>query len=647
MLPSAESQYVLITEVLQTGPADGRLLLDHIQNTTENVDSKIWIYLLEASRSSEHALTWREAFGRQRESHAKPNSVLELAIEHLRMLLSRSNLHSIHPTLRETSTLDLARLIANCCADNDHNRRVTIRAGAIECLMAALGEGMNPNILIPAIYNVCIDIKDPSEIILSQPNSVQVTIAEERLAVCDSNFANVFSGLQRLLKTSVIQGCATEIREYLADLIIMAATPIAALEANFLKEADPVFHHILIRLCSSDVSQLLADHSIRCRVCIIQTTLALCHLQAAKTALAATGNILPLALIADQGYQSDEYFGEDNEEQQENMKVLEDLKTSMIKLMYEVCQLPQFTKPPKYGIARQSIEIVHHQDAMSSDIYKYAVALLMLYGFVDCDARANVLIAENNDLIGMLLTAMISNDKTIVHLALALASKLAVTWNLRSKLCEAGALTAIDHLVTSPDLGHEIPLNAITFLELLIKGQPNHVEAMAQPLARNGRSVLDDVLLLFGRGQDAISFEIGRLVLEIISTLAPAIHSIQQADDLDLYSFFDRCDKQAIVKTIIFMGTKGQMIDEANAQRVWYALGLLCLSSKGREITRVALGDPELYERMNHEMSSTVDTPVKRNILSMKWTLEQGSHSNEPASHLEDLDNAISRMRLE
>lgn len=647
-LPSIDNQNRLISEVLKTGPADGHRLLDSIKFSSDNIEDSTWRYLLEASRSSEYAVAWREAFGRQRESLPRPNSILALAIQHVQKSLLEIDQFDARSTFQEDSIIIVVRLIANCCVDNEHSRRLAIHTGAVECFMAALAQGLNPNILVPAIYNVCVDVTDASERFQSQgpsqPNPVPVTIAEERLAIGQSQPANILIGLQILLNPMVAQNCSRDVLEYLTDLMVMAATPIRVLHPSTSEIDDSGLEDILVQLQSPNVGGLLACHSVRCKISIFQTILALSHSQATKILLARTGAIFPLALFADLTDGTDEYLGEDEQEQQDNVKLLEDLKTSMTKLVYEICPMVQFRDPPKYGIARHSIDILQDQNSASSGTYRYTIALLMLYGFIDCDARANLLIFENDQLISRLSNSMTSGDKSIVYLALSIVSKVAITWNLKVRLYEAGAVNAVHYLITSPDLGYEIPTNAITLLELLIKGQPHHIEAITRPSQENGRTLLDDIFSLFERNHDAICFEIGRLMIEIVSTLAPATPN----PFFDMANFLNVCDKQTLSKILIFMATRGQEADPVSAQRIWYALGLLCLSLRGREVVQTVIRDPDVAKRMQQEISSQDDTPVKRNILSIQWTLEgQQQLSNTHTIQSSDLDEAVARMSLE
>jgi len=607
----------------------------------------VWrLALLEASRSSQHAVTWREVFGQKQNAHPQPNSILELAIDNL----TYEVFHPFQDGRHAAAVSVFVKIIANCCADNDYNRRLTIHAGGIGILMKVLSEGGDPNVLIPAIYNVCADIQDPAEYIRPHTStageSIKVTIAEECLATLESPANSVLSGLSILLTPCVVQNSHGDTKEYLAELLELASKPILAPDTGSVEDGDPILGRILARLHSSDGGIPLTGYSVRCRISVTRIVLILLTLPAAREMLATSGSIFYLGLMADERIQSNEYYGEDEEEQKDNATTLDSLRKAILKVVYEICQMPQFTSPPKYGIARQSIDILYNQDPLNLRPYRHAVAFAMLYGFVDCDARANLLVTENANFLSGVLFWIRSNVKEVVYPALALATKLAVTWNLKQKFYEADAVMAVDHLLRDPNFGYDIPMTAITFLELLMKSQPEHVRAMLLTSVETGRSVLQNIFTLFERGNEPICFEIGRLMIEIISTLAQNSLSEQKDNGPNLDEFLIACNHESLVKILVWMGTKGLELDSVNAQRVWFALGLLSLTQQGKNITYLAIQNQDFSSRVQQEMSSLEDTPAKRNINYMIYRINGTTDFTTSSVAPDDLNDAVARMSI-
>lgn len=627
---ASQEDWAFVAEVLRTGPADGQQILDHAQNNNP------WESLYLASRSSPHAETWRELFGRQDGSRTSARCVLELAIFELRALAETS----MENGDSAQTAIFTAKLIANCCADNDQNRRIAIHAGALLPLMNLLLKGADPNILIPTIYNVCADLEDPAENITVEKSvsdsGIQPTLAEERLATTDGSARSIFSGIFTFLSPPVVLGCRDEIKEYLADVIEMAARPSAVTEYV----SQPALGNALDRLLAPDGGRLLAEYSAKCRVSIIRALLAIAVSSTAKSFLASSGTIFDMAFMVETQNVSEEYYGEEQEEQQENLESFESLKTAMLKVVYEVCQLPQFSAPAKYGIARQSLDLI--RDPSNTGSFARAIAYIVLYGFIDSNARAHLLTSE--DVIPSLIqTLHLETDKTVIHPALGLATKLAVTWSLRADLYSQSAMQAVQRLLTAGDMGYEIPLNAVTFLELLTKGHPEHVKTMLIP-HEGGRSIMEDIFSLFDKGHDAICLEVGRLFIEICATLAQQNPSEVATSGFELNSFLAACNQWVVSRILVFMGTKAQAVDAAIAQRVWFAMGLLSTTEQGKQVVLLALQDNELQVKvraLDFEVESWSGGNVKFMLHNLGLSIDQIC-----PSAADDLDSAMNQMSL-
>lgn len=616
----------LIEEVLLHGPSDGQQILQYAQS------NNLWEALYLASRSSDHALQWREVFGRQNPSEISgPKSILELAV---RLLMDQAD--TLQPSLDPVTGSFVVKLIANCCADNDPNRRVVLHAGGLLPLIKLLDIGADPNILVPTIYNVCIDLEDPAENIKYRPTSSQeglsITIAEERLARTDVPTNSIYSGIVTFLRPEIVARCSDDIKEYLADIVEMSARPAAAAQEGLADARDGDFGHPISRLLASDGGGALLWHSPRGRICISRALIALCTSNASKSFLASTGTILDVADVGDNQFTDPAAYGEEGDDIQENITIFTSLQTAILKLVYEVCQLPQFLSPPKYGVARKALQIICGNRSCSE--YRSAVAFIMLYSFVDTNARAGLLASEN--LIPHLVwNLQRQTDKMVLHPALSVANKLAVAWSLRKTLYAEGAIQAVQRLLLGAELGYDIPQNAVTFLELMIKGHPEHVRALL--FADQGSSIMQDVFVLFGKGQDAICLEIGRLVIELCATLAQQNTADPGWVDADLETVLSHFDAQSWADVLIFMGTKAQALDPVSAQRVWFALGLISSGAEGQQIVLKVVQNPEVTQKVK-EFGNQPESWAAQNIRFMLYNMRDVLNV--------DLDTAMNRMSL-
>lgn len=583
MTPSRSQVWGLVQEVLQNGPADGQHILSQAQT------NNIWQALYLATRSSPHAKAWREVFGHRINNEG---SILEVVVK---LITDYADSQEPDPDIETGSAL--LRLIANCCADNDHNRSQVIEAGVLLPLLKLLVEGEDPNVLVPTIYNVCSGLDDTAPNGVPDANSdhqIRITTAEERLARADVASNSIYTGLTVLLSPHVVIDCQDEIKEYLADLIEMAARPALNATSSTLNAND--FHQAVECFFRNQGGVLLAGYSAKCRCSLVRSLFAIAASEPAQVFLASSGAIFRFALLADAEDLMPGYFGEEEAEQKENQETITSLQTAMLKLVYEVCGMPAFTDPPKYGLARQALDILCNHVNLSS--FKGSIAYIMLYGFIDNDARAHLLATEEL-LPALLHTLQYETDKTIIHPALAVATKIAVTWSLRKHLHAMHYMQAVQHLLTRNNLGYEIPLNAVTFLELMIKGHPEHVRTLIET-SQHHDAILSDLFGLFDKGNDAICFEIGRLVVELCALMAYQDSSrIRQNEYFNLDALIQLFGHDQWAKVLTYMASKGQASDPAvGTQRVWFALGLLSTLQSGREVVLKVLQNDEIQQRV-------------------------------------------------
>lgn len=630
-----EQDWSFISQTLQNGPADGLNIVQHAQS------HGVWYTLYLATRESQNALQWRVLFGRP-SIQDDSRSVVQLAIQYL---TAPTLQHAGRPD-REKNIEYATKVIANCCADNNENRRHVIDSGGIRVLMLLLANGYDPNFVVPTMYNVCAELEDPAQDPVyhestGQEDALRVTMAEERLATMDGTYNSVLAGTVSLLGSLVVNRCSSHTADYLADLVEMATRPAAVIGETITDPHYPFLQLALPRLMAADGGCRLAHQSARCRLHICRALLAISHVSAVGSYLAATGEILNFALTAYTREDSTTYFGDDEEEQLENTQALSAVQTAMLQLVYKVCQLPEFTAAPKYAAARQALRIIH--DSGDTAPFTRALAYIILYNFVDGDTRANLLAAEGV-LSPLMTTLQHDTDKVVLYPALGLASKLAVTWRLRTTLRDAGALTSMPRMLTAPNLGYEIPLTAITFIELMIKGHPDHVPDLIHSPTPSS-STIHCVFNVFDKGQDLICVEIGRLLTEICSTLAQVTTSFPRESGPFSLADFVRCvDNESFARVLAYMTTKAVSIDPPAAQRTWFTLGLLSTIEDGRRVLCTALQDGTLRDKVQ-EYQTQSGTPEAENVKFMVYHLQQAGYSMANADD-KSLDTAMQSMVL-
>lgn len=626
----------VLRTTLENGPADGREILASTQSTNDTFQAVYW-----ATRSSQYAETWRIMFGQDVQVHGQQQqdatSILKLTVASVSDMVA-GGLTGVNQDLQSLSYA--LRIVANCCADNNPNRQIVIDGKVVMPLMQLMDWAILPDVVIPTLYNVCSGYDVPAHEIsaaddLSSYGDLVITEVEIQIARSGAT-GDVFAGLQVLLNAQLVLGCPSSVRDYLTELVEMAARPTIIQRFRNIVGNDSRGIEAMARLLASDGGAYLAACSLSCRVHVCRALLAVSTSESISASLAETGDIYALAWMAYADFQDLDYArGEDDDEIEDNMEALGAIQTSILKQVYEVIQMPQFQNPPKYGIARSALGMLSGPTA-----YLKVIALLMLYGFVDNDVRATLVVNEG------LLTPLISSlrhetDKLVLHPAVGLAAKLAVTWRLRKQLVEGGILRATQHLILGPNLGFEIPQNTVMLIELLIKGHQDHaVLLISSPQSRevSEHTLMEDLIALFKKGHDTVNLEISRLIIELCSTLA-----LSNGGSAYLDRYVACIDQNAWAQILTFAGTRAQTADLRATERVWLALGLLSTTVTGKKIVIDVINDPQIQSKVQ-ELSQSSGTPAAENVKFMLFNMSQDNEQEQDQS--QDLNKALEDLQL-
>ena len=629
------SSWPLIREVLLTGPADGQDILDHIKT------HDLWETLYVASRSSPYAARWREAFGRERIDHDHPRSVLLLATQ---KLVSIDNTSSAKQ--QDSSVELLSKFIANCCAENVNARRAAIEAGVLKPLLRALKTGCDPNIFIPAIYNVCTELEAEEDIVLADLTidyqNVTLYDVEVRLARCDEPDGGVYNGLYVLMKPDIIANITDDILDYLTELIDMVSKTISVAQSGHIPSNDSEFGPPLALLLKADSGRRLASRSELAHNAVCRALISMTISGEVQLFVAINGLILDITMLAGSTSQNgeDDMYDDDVETRSYDSTkvhteaVREHQKASFLRLTYAIAQLPQFEEHISYGVAREALKTIEKAEVS----YTLAIAYIMLYTFVNNEQRAHLLIGEGL-LSPLFHTLKVQDDLQVIHPACALLAKCSTMWSLKTRLVNNGAIQAIQRLLLASNLGFEVPSTAVTIITLLLKGHPRHVELL---LDEQHSGVLKDILRLFDKGNQTICLDIGGLFVEICATLGTSMSEAAGQSTLNLEWFVSACSKQELIKIFTFVA-KTVDTKDISSNRIWYALGLLVVSGTCFDIAGAVSQDPDVAQKMQNIESN--GGPLADNIRFVKVHL---SRVQQLANHDNtfELDQTMQQMTL-
>ncbi len=540
-------------DVLKDGqPADFKIaLLSTLADTTREVP--FWRPLFGVAARPDYTANMK-----QRQWMNPPDSILELARRVIAGIIKGSSSQTIRSALR---------IIANCCADNNINRSIMINRDGIEDLLEELLRKQREcDLVIPVLYNVCIDYDEPALDSSRRPwphlpqaqalgdkdySGTTLNAAELRLGWY--YFVYDFKTTYEILLDAWDQapGCAGTI----ADLIEIGSR-VALLGAEYLVQEnagmDPwdrasvdTAPAILQLLLTKGVE--LAQVDTDCRISMCQALLNLLS-QAEIQALVIKTKGLLWSLIH-LPYPED-YDDLPDEEKQ----ALQVYQKAFLKLVYEISGTDGYAQNMTDQVsARPS----HEATDKSGLIKNYLLSLPSHSLDIPLTPLPPRLLASIYVLIGNSITTYESaisffrhinimgdfcrrfatiSDPEVLLPALSVAVRVAMSSEGQECLQKIFPDVA-RHLSPGPTsevdaTGTEIHRNACHLLRLLLKGRTSSVYQMVnRPFGSPVPSVdphdhgharpMHDALSLFSRTKDAqTKLEIGRLSIEVLRRLA-------------------------------------------------------------------------------------------------------------------------------
>lgn len=496
-----------------------------------------------------------------------PDCVLEVA----RRVLTR-------PWKEPSSQLfrSALRLIANCCADNNLNRSVIVRRGGIELMMHLARWRRECDLLLPTLFNVCIDFDEPAVGIEGEPwkplDQMQtdpghesepiVNAGEQRLGMFWEP-SDGASSVEILLDTyDYAEGCSST----LADLVEMASRVSLYGIHNLVRQLDGTELEEIVEASTIGlVDALLTQGSNltrkdpECCVSICQAAMNIFSQKPTRKGLisveGALWQLINLPYLVPP--QTDEEISES----------LRPYRKVILKLVYEVSSLEtygnKFNPDTRliqscYAVLSRGFRNIGRNPSQSTlqsnlqetiEAYPFPAVLVLLSNSVVSTDRAMHLLLGHPD-IASHLTSLIEHvsDHEMLHPAIDLATRLALCGEGQRQLYKAGILGAVEKLLKPTSevngAGIEIQREAISLIRLVIKGHAGFLsgltavtteshhksyiepdadseESEGNPRHKTEQSPITRIFHLFHHTTDAATkMAIGRLIIEILRTAA-------------------------------------------------------------------------------------------------------------------------------
>lgn len=460
------------------------------------------------------------------------------------------------------------RLIANCCAENDFNRSVIVRRGGIEFMMHLARWRRECDLLLPTMYNVCVDFDEPATDANGEPwkpldqtqtepdqeSGPIVNAAEQRLGMC-WELSDGSTSVETLLDTiDHAEGCYST----LADLVEMASRVslygvhnlVSQLTGN---DSDEIVEASTISVIDALLTQgsILTRQDPECCASICQAIMNIFSQKPTRQGLISIEGAL--WQLINLPYLTPNTDKEINES-------LNPYKKVILKLVYEVSSLEAYGN--KFNVETKLIQSClgvlfrglwnmrpssppsASPSGLSETIeaYPYSSTLVLLSNSIVSTDRAIALL-QTSPRLTFHLAGLIQNvsDYEILHPAIDLATRLALCDEGQKQLYKAGILRAVGELLKPTSevngAGIEIQRETINLIRLVIKGHGEYTSALntmnfefqhGSHTDQDGsphteQSLVARVFHLFHHTTDtATKTAIGRLVIELLRTMASA-----------------------------------------------------------------------------------------------------------------------------
>ncbi|EXJ94340.1 hypothetical protein A1O1_02734 [Capronia coronata CBS 617.96] len=537
---------------------------------------------------------WRSLFGLDRKSDLQeerlqvagevpPDCILEVA----RRIVARPWLESKQEEIRSA-----LRIIANCCADNNVNRSVIIRRGGVEAMMAMVQNKQECDLVIPTLYNVCIDYDKPAVDDKGNPwpSLPQVSRDDEHDAGPVVNAAEQKLGLfwdanNSVTSVEILLGAkesAKDCLDMLADLVEMASRValyglhqlVRSLNKDDAEEVQGTRSLGLIHSLLTQGADM-ADYDTDCRVPICQAVLnVLAHRGCYGALIEDKDAIWRLIFLPYPAYDygDDDYDG-----------VQEPYRKAILKIVYEISALSAYGDKfdDDSTLMRNCVDLLQRYGTDISLIQAgrdrpqnprpWASSCVLLANSITSMDRAMRLLISTPIASALVRLMIRTSDTSVLVPAVDLATRLALCREGQDILREANMMYAAHNLLRLPsqtgDGSTEVKRQAVTLIRLLIKGRAEYLwnlpsdSTPPEGLTENDTNeVLLAAMWLFNNTDDTITkTETGRLSIEVLRTLftSPPSYPLPSAAETETkpspHSNIDQSTEQQIESKLLFL----------------------------------------------------------------------------------------------
>ena len=523
-----------------------------------------------------------------------------------------------HKPLDDPGVLENAlRLISNCVADTNCNRKLALQKHAVRNLMRLAKERRSVDFIIPAMYNLCVEYEDPGRSMnAGEPVTTRTNPAQAELARSDPHygviqaFFDISTGFcacsdqRKPLLASLIEMVSLTAQE---DLLCIGILP----EMKSQARRDTLHQTILMFLGVRSVPLTSYDGDTAVSVC--NAFLNLLAAPDVKQVLVSERQLHSLASFCHRfSTYEQELFGEDGEE--ETLANLQQCEKALLQEFYVLSGLPEFAaaytldaNTPGSDFIHACIDRPRNKDFSTQSAApagpSVAIAYTILANITSSEDIAIRLVHEYRAHEPLEAVLHDCDNADTIYPALGLLSRLSLPSTNKQEIVKGGMMDAIRRFFKKPsqdssiDWTPAVRVEALTSLRRLITGQVGILTSL-QERPRPG-SYMQDILDLFlACNNSTIKIEIGRFCVECSRTISSTQDQIALRSRLSEQTF----GQLNMVEPVAFLACEGPS-PGAKAEG-WFGLGLMTFWEKTRAQVLEILKTAQMVE----EVSKIVNT---------------------------------------
>jgi hypothetical protein len=424
------------------------------------------------------------------------------------------------------------RLVSNCVADINCNRKLTLDKNGTKILLRLAKERQSLNFVIPALYNLCVEFEDPDfDDKLESPTKSRANAAQIKLAHSDTEKGTIKALIEVLQGSENVQDDRLQLLSGLIEMVTLTAPEdLLFMGVTLVMEQESrrqAMYQVLVKLLGVE-SYTLTSYDGETAVSMCTAVLNVIAAPEVKQVLVSEKQMQSLAKFNHIISTHVQGLLGDSDDEADTLANLQQCEKVLLQEFYALSGLPEFAQA--YPVDSDFVQVCIERPLLSyydpkSGTPSLAIAYTILANITTSEETAVQLVHDHRVQEPLQAVLLGLDEVDALYPALGFLARLALPAANKQEIVNCGMLDALQRFCRvgtegATDWKPAIRIEAITAVRRLISGQPMIIESLYDTGVRwNLREILD----LFDSCNDStIKFEIGRLFVEHFRTVSSA-----------------------------------------------------------------------------------------------------------------------------